>query len=362
MDLIFIAPSTRHPSGGVAMVYELAEAMATRGHHVHLYHVQFLEADVGGLDDIEWFTFTSAIEHHFPPPGPPNLDAIPDADFVFGYHPIQPARIGLPLVLIQGYEMLDEEIERASYLAPCPKVCVAGWLLEKGVDMGAAERELVHIPLGLHHETYRLTRPLEDRPLRVSACYSPHVQKGLEVTIDVLERVRARVPDLDAVVFGARPPIRAVPPWVTYRTNPPQHELIDEIYNTARVFLCTSLVEGFGLTNVEAMAGGAALVTTDNGGSRDYAFHGETALVAPVGDAEALADHVSALLTDDERRIRIADAGRRLVRELSWPRTAQLLEDFLARYRADPAAYGWVPPLTGRDRGRGDQSPSTPVP
>lgn len=342
MDLIFIAPSTRHPSGGVAMVYEFAEAMAARGHRVHLYHVQFLEADVGSLDDIGWFTFTSAIDHHFPPPGPPDLAAIPDADFVFGYSPIQPARIGLPLVLIQGHEMLDEEIERASYLAPCPKVCVAGWLVEMGRQMGAPERELVHVPLGLHHDVYRLTRPLEDRPPRVTACYSPHVQKGLDVTIEVLERARAAVPDLDVLVFGARPPVQAVPSWVTYRTNPPQRDLVDEIYNTSRVFLCTSLVEGFGLSNIEAMAGGAALVTTDNGGSRDYAFQDRTALVAPVGDAAALAEHVVALLCDDGRRMRIAEAGRQLVRKFSWARSAEVLEAFLERYRADPAAYGWV--------------------
>ena len=50
MRLIFVAPSTRHPSGGVAVVYEIAAAMAKRGHDVHLYHVNFFEGTVATID------------------------------------------------------------------------------------------------------------------------------------------------------------------------------------------------------------------------------------------------------------------------------------------------------------------------
>jgi glycosyltransferase involved in cell wall biosynthesis len=340
MDLIFIAPSTRHPSGGVAMTYEFAGAMAARGHRVHLYHVEFFEANATGLDDIDWFTFAPGIEHHFPAPGPPELDAIPDADFIFGFSADAPPRIGLPVVLIQGHDMLAEEVERAAFRAPCPKVCVAGWLVEVGRGFGTPEHELVHIPLGLRHEKYRLTRPVADRPPTVSCCYSPHLMKGSDVALEVLARVRAAVPELEAVMFGAVPPIHDLPEWVTYRLNPSQDALVDEVYNTSRVFLCASRVEGFGLTNIEAMAGGAALVTTDNGGSDDYARDARTALVAPVGDVAGLAARVVALLGDDEQRIRIASAGRKHVRQFSWPRSAAHLEAFLEQYRADPAAYG----------------------
>jgi L-malate glycosyltransferase len=209
-----------------------------------------------------------------------------------------------------------------------------------GRELGVPHRQLVHVPLGLRHEKYRLTRPISPRPARVSFCYSPHVQKGAETAINVLERAKAVIPDLEVIAFAARPPTEAVPEWMTFRTNPSQAELVDAIYNTSRVFLCTSHVEGFGLSGIEAMAGGAALVTTDNGGSRDYAFHDRTALVAPTGDVDLLARHVVDLLQDDARRIRLATAGRAYVERFDWDQTARQLETFLEAYLADPVAYG----------------------
>ena len=47
-----------------------------------------------------------------------------------------------------------------------------------------------------------------------------------------------------------------------------------------------------------------------------------------------------ALLEDDDRRVAIATAGRRYVQRFDWDRTGELLEEFLERYIADPAAYG----------------------
>jgi glycosyltransferase involved in cell wall biosynthesis len=146
--------------------------------------------------------------------------------------------------------------------------------------------------------------------------------------------------DLEVVAFGVQPPEHVLPSWVTFVKQPPAQELVDEIYNTSRVFLCTSWVEGFGLANVEAMACGVALVTTNNGGSNDYAYHDETALVAPGGDAAALTEHIITLLGDDDRRVALATAGNQYVQRFQWDRTAELLEAFLERYIADPATYG----------------------
>ncbi len=342
MVLIFIAPSTRHPSGGVAMVYEFASSMARRGHTVHLFHVAFYQADATSLDDIDWFDFSDDVVHHFPPPGPVDNDQIPRADVIFGFtsEALMPPQAGLPVVLIQGYKMLGANLEHPAFFSPCPKVCVAGWLVDVGIELGVPACQLVHIPLGLRHEKYRVLRPIRGRTHRVSFCYSAHVQKGAQTALSVLDQVRGEIPDLDVTAFGAVPPADELPEWVTYRTNPSQRDLVDDIYNRSAVFLCASEVEGFGLTNVEAMACGAALVTTDNGGSRDYAEHERTALVAPTGAVDTLAAQVVGLLRDDERRIGIATAGRDYVERFDWDRSAHDLESFLDRYRDDPVGFG----------------------
>jgi glycosyltransferase involved in cell wall biosynthesis len=344
MRLIFIAPSSRHPSGGVAVVYEIAGAMAGRGHDVHLYHVNFFGATASTMDELAWFPFPDGVTHHFTPAGPRDLPSIPSGDVFFGFsfdRQMAP-KSGLPVVLVQGYKMFDEAIERHAYEAPCPKVCVAGWLVEVGRELGVPANELIHVPIGIDHNRFGVTLPIGARQRRVSFCYSPHIQKAPELAIDVIRRVRRAVPGVDVVAFGVEPPAHVLPPWVTFVRQPPVRHLVEEIYNTSRVFLCTSWVEGFGLTNVEAMACGAALVTTNNGGSRDYALHDETALVATCGDVTALSEHVIALLEGDDRRVALAMAGREYVQRFNWGRTAELLEAFLERYVAEPATYGHV--------------------
>ena len=341
MDLIFPAPSTRHPSGGVSMIYEYASCMAHRGHRVHLYHVDYFQADVTSLDDIDWFDFTEDLVHHFAR-GQIEPATIPDADVIFGFSTEEqmPPHAGLPVVLLQGHQMLGERRERHAFTAPCPKVCVASWLIDVGRSYGVPDRQLVHVPLGLRHEKYRLTRPIAGRGPRVSFCYSEHPQKSSPLALDVLAAVRERVPTLEVVAFGAVAPSQSLPEWVTFVTNPDQEFLVDQIYNTSRVFLCTSEVEGFGLTSVEAMAGGAALVTTDNGGCSDYAFHDRTALLAPTRATDALTDHVVLLLADDERQQQIATAGAEHARTFDWSRTGEILERFLEQYVDDPVSYG----------------------
>jgi glycosyltransferase involved in cell wall biosynthesis len=78
---------------------------------------------------------------------------------------------------------------------------------------------------------------------------------------------------------------------------------------------------------MEAMACGAALVTYDNGGCRDYARDGETALVARRRDVADLADRLARVAGDAGLRTRLGEAGRRLVTTaFDWERAVTRLE------------------------------------
>jgi phosphatidylinositol alpha-1,6-mannosyltransferase len=75
-------------------------------------------------------------------------------------------------------------------------------------------------------------------------------------------------------------------------------------------------------------------VTYDNGGSRDYARDGETALVAPRRDVPALAQALGRLLADHGLRARIAAAGLAFVQTtFDWDRAVSRLETVLAGLR-----------------------------
>ena len=97
------------------------------------------------------------------------------------------------------------------------------------------------------------------------------------------------------------------------------------------VFVCPSVYEPFGLINLEAMACGTAVVASRVGGIPEVVVDGETGVLVPPGEPEALAAAVSALCGDPERAARFGAAGRRRVEaEFSWERIA---ERTLAVYR-----------------------------
>ena len=81
---------------------------------------------------------------------------------------------------------------------------------------------------------------------------------------------------------------------------------------------------------MEAMACGAALVTYDNGGCRDYALDGETALVAPRRDVDALARALARMVDEPGLRQRLARAGQEWIRtRFDWERATARLEALL---------------------------------
>jgi hypothetical protein len=339
VNVTFFVRSAPFPVGGHTALYEYANGLSRRGHRVCIVHGRWEHSDtatITDLDELSWFTFEPGVEHEIARERTPAR--LPDADVIVGYARGGPAA-GAPVGVVQGYKMLPAAIEDRTFRAPRPKICVARWLVDVGTSKGVPARQLVHVPLGIHHDTYRVLTPIESRPSQVAMLYNPHHQKGPELGLAALAEVQRRVPGVTVRVFGSGVPAHPMPPGVTYERLPARDVIVGEIYNASRVFVCSSLVEGFGLSSVEAMACGCALATTDNGGSEDYAFHGRTALCSEPGDLSALVESVATLLTDDERRTAIARRGVEQARSFQWDESARLLEAFFESYRADPAAY-----------------------
>lgn len=85
-------------------------------------------------------------------------------------------------------------------------------------------------------------------------------------------------------------------------------------YRALDLYVSASLKEGLPLSLLEAMGSGLAVVATDVDGHRDVVIHGETGLLVPAGDQDALVGAIASLLDDPERRRRMGEAGRRRVR------------------------------------------------
>lgn len=337
MRITFWVSTGPKPVGGVKAIFEFANGLQRLGHSVNLVHFEFARHSVDAATDIQWFDIHEGVNQLVVREG--DGQPLPDADFIFPYHELFPAEVGLPVNLVQGYRIMPAAMERALYLSPCPKICVAKWLLAVGRDLGVPENQLVYVPYGIDHSTFRLVDSLEGRELCVAMLYHAHAMKGTSYGLEALMLAKERVPELSAVLFGTPEPPPGLPPWITTLRAPDAPTLVSEVYNRSRVFVCSSIVEGFGFTSVEAMAGGCALATSANGGSDDFAIHGESALVSDPTDVETMADHIVALLTDDDLRLRLARRGLDLVRGFDWDRSSEMLASFLERYGHEPDRY-----------------------
>ena len=88
-----------------------------------------------------------------------------------------------------------------------------------------------------------------------------------------------------------------------------------ELYALMDVLVLPSYREGFPRAPMEASAMGVPTMVTDIRGCRETVDHGENGLLFPVGDPDALAQSLIALLRDDERRAQMGETGRRIAED-----------------------------------------------
>ena len=87
-------------------------------------------------------------------------------------------------------------------------------------------------------------------------------------------------------------------------------------YKGAEIFLLTSWYEGWGMSAVEAMRHGAAVVMTDVGLAGELVENGKNGLIVPVGDKNALIGAISRLLENNELRRDLIEEAAKKVQKL----------------------------------------------
>jgi phosphatidyl-myo-inositol dimannoside synthase len=105
---------------------------------------------------------------------------------------------------------------------------------------------------------------------------------------------------------------------------------VADAYATATVYVGLSRldrevnVEGFGIAFVEAAASGVPSIAGDSGGVASAVRDGETGILVPPEDVEAVVDALGSLFADASLRGRMGAAGRRAVEtHYNWDRTAR---------------------------------------
>jgi mannosyltransferase len=181
------------------------------------------------------------------------------------------------------------------------------------------KREATVIPHGVDSDSYA---PPADRAAAFAEANLPgryaigcfgrvRAQKGTDVFVDAMCRLLPRYPDFTAVIVGA-----IVPEQIAFANDLKKRietaglqsrivmtgELpiaeVQRWYQRLTIYAFTSRNEGFGLTLIEAMSAGAALVASRAGAAELVVEDGVTGVLTPPGDVDALVAALEPLLQD----------------------------------------------------------------
>jgi len=224
-------------------------------------------------------------------------------------------------------------------------------LADHARELADFRRKCVVIPFGIDVERLEATPAVTARAAQIVAEHpGPRVlfigrlvpYKGVDVLIDAM----ASVPRATALILGdgplrgelaARAAASGVAGRVRFLGALPDAEVVAHLH-ACDVFVLPSVSrqETFGVAQLEAMACGRPVVSTDlETGVPWVNQHEVTGLVVPPGNSERLSDALGTLLSDEALRNRLGAAAReRVEREFTTERMAQrtvsLYRDVLA--------------------------------
>jgi glycosyltransferase involved in cell wall biosynthesis len=106
-------------------------------------------------------------------------------------------------------------------------------------------------------------------------------------------------------------------------------DLVPALYATADLFISGACDETFGMTFLEAAACGTPSVAFDSQSIPEVVIAGETGLLAPAGDVDALAARAVELLRDAPRRRAMGEAARTHAITFNWNDLAAQMDEHL---------------------------------
>lgn len=113
-------------------------------------------------------------------------------------------------------------------------------------------------------------------------------------------------------------------------TGPQEDEALTESYRQAAIFVLPSFAEGLPMVVLEAMSAGLAIITTPVGSIPDALRDGETGLLVPPGEDDALREALLRLMGDPDLRAQLGTAAR-----AAWQ------QDYSAEHSVDQLVRLW---------------------
>jgi glycosyltransferase involved in cell wall biosynthesis len=194
------------------------------------------------------------------------------------------------------------------------------------------ERVVVNYNAGTEHDEV----PLARKPHQIFTAVRLVKWKGVEGIITALTALVSKFPDVSLVIAGQGPEearlrevAEKIPGWqehITFAGRLTKQEVL-KVNRESGVQVLNSTYEGMPHGVLESFATKTPIIATNIPGTREAVKDGETGLLVPVGDDQALAAALSRIFTDAPLRERLTAGGSRILKEkFSWGAHLETLE------------------------------------
>lgn len=222
------------------------------------------------------------------------------------------------IYLIQDFETwdLDKSELYCTYNSGFKNIVISKWLKKLVDEHSNTSSFYIRNPINTNiYKTYIPSTKRDKYTIGMLYHSAPH--KGCKYALEAIFKAKKKFPKLKLIMFGTTEPDFKLPDWIEFHYKASQEETVN-IYNSVNIFVCGTIEEGFGLTGLEAMACGAALVSTDYQGVREYAENKKNALLSPVKDSKELFNNIVELIEHSEIKENIVKNGQKTVLKFSW--------------------------------------------
>lgn len=214
---------------------------------------------------------------------------------------------GKKIYFVQGFEnwIMSESELCKTYSYNMQIITVSQWLKNK-VSIMSDRNDILCIPNGIDKSIFRKKIEFKDRDEHsLAMLFHEDEMKGSKLGIKIILKLRREYPDLVVHLFGAPKRPSYLPDWINYTHSASSYE-VSNIMNQARVFLCTSKEEGFGLTGLESLFCGCNLVSTDCKGIREYANE-KNAFLCEVDNEIQIINSIRIAFDEDNKEEKMID-------------------------------------------------------
>lgn len=251
--------------------------------------------------------------------------------FVATSHSLEPLRPWKEDQLGRGYQ-LSTWIEKTG-LESADKVVAVSNLMKTDImklfNVPAEKIEVIHNGVDLNKWNPTPLNAALKKEYGIADDYilfvgRPTPQKGLEYLIDAADDIPVQI------VLGATgADTKEYEDRMTKKVEKKKnivwiHKLLKEeeyiqLYTSAKVFVCPSIYEPFGIINLEAMATKTPVVAAATGGILEVVLPEETGLLVEPKNSKQISDAVNRLLKDEPLRKKMGIKGReRVEKYFSW--------------------------------------------